>query len=81
MENKRYIGLDVFRIICYMVVCAFHTTIHLGCSYGIFSEFSQMGAIFMTAFFMMSGYVLFLNYRKEDLKDEYSGVRVPSVRA
>lgn len=69
MENKRYIGLDVFRILCYLVVCAFHTTYHLGCSYGIFSEFSQMGAIFMTAFFMMSGYVLFLNYRKEDLKD------------
>lgn len=69
MEAKRYVGIDVFRIICYMVVCAFHTTFHLGCSYGWFREVSSMGAVFMTAFFMMSGYVLYLIYNGEDFKE------------
>lgn len=65
--KKRYVGIDVFRIICYLVVCAFHTTFHLGCSYKWLTEVSSMGAVFMTAFFMMSGYVLFLNYNNINL--------------
>lgn len=69
MEAKRYVGIDVFRIICYMVVCAFHTTIHLGCNYRALYEVSLMGAVFMTAFFMMSGYVLYLTYNKKDFKN------------
>ena len=65
--EKRYIGLDLFRIWACIMVCAFHTTIHLECNYGVLQEVSQMGAIFMTAFFMLSGFALYVNYRNIDL--------------
>lgn len=65
--KKRYIGMDVFRIIAVISVCAFHTVIHLNADYGFFQEIFQMGAIFMTAFFMLSGYLLFMNHSGEDL--------------
>lgn len=65
--KRRYIGLDIFRIISAIVICAFHTTIHLGADYGIFQPVSIMGAVFMTAFFMLSGYSLFVNYSKDNL--------------
>lgn len=60
--RKRYVGLDFFRIISAVAVCAFHTTIHLGADYGMLQSASQMGAVFMTAFFMLSGFSLFVNY-------------------
>lgn len=66
-NKKRYIGLDVFRIMSVIAICAFHTTIHLGADYGILQSMSQMGAVFMTAFFMLSGYSLFVNYAEKDL--------------
>ncbi len=34
---------------------------HINCSYGIFDPFISMGAIAMTAFFMLSGYSLYLS--------------------
>jgi len=66
--KKRYVGLDLFRIVSVIAVCAFHTTIHLGANYGILQSMSQMGAVFMTAFFMLSGYSLFVNYAGKDLE-------------
>ena len=65
--KKRYIGMDVFRIIAVISVCAFHTVIHLNADYGPLRELFQMGAVFMTAFFMLSGYLLFMNYSSADL--------------
>lgn len=65
--KKRYAGLDLLRVISAAVVCAFHTTIHLGADYGILQSVSQMGAVFMTAFFMLSGYTLFVNYAGSDI--------------
>lgn len=65
--KKRYIGLDIFRIISFIAVCAFHTTIHLGADYGWLNSVSMMGAVFMTAFFMLSGYSLFVNYSQNNL--------------
>lgn len=65
--KKRYVGLDVFRIISVMAICSFHTTIHLGANYGVLQSMSLMGAVFMTAFFMLSGFSLFVNYAQRDL--------------
>ena len=65
--KKKYIGLDLFRVISVMTVCAFHTTIHLGANYGILQYVSKMGAVFMTAFFMLSGFSLFVNYAGKDI--------------
>lgn len=65
--KKHYIGLDVFRMVAVLSVFAFHTIIHLNAKYGILSDFLSMGAVFMTAFFMLSGFSLFANHAKSDL--------------
>ena len=53
----RLIGLDLFRIFAVLVIFFFHTG-HIGCSYGLLRGFIGQGAIFMTAFFMLSGFAL-----------------------
>ena len=56
------------------MIFAFHTRIHLNASYWIFNNFVSMGAVFMTAFFMLSGFSLFVNhaetclYQKKNIK-------------
>lgn len=66
---ERAVGLDVLRILSAFMVCMFHTTIHLGCNYGILQGMSRSGAVFMTAFFMLSGFALFINYSGKDFSD------------
>lgn len=65
MKNKRLIGLDYFRIICVVVIFLFHAQMHLGTDFLIFNDFIKQGAIFMTGFFMLSGFVLYLTNYKE----------------
>ena len=65
--KKRYVGLDIFRGVCALMTCAFHTSLFLGASYGAFSPVVKMGAIYMTAFFMLSGFTLFINYDNQDI--------------
>lgn len=60
MKNRLY-GLDVLRIISAIFVCAFHTNGHLGATYGLLTEFVSMSAVFMTLFFILSGYSLFIS--------------------
>lgn len=67
--KKKYVGLDLLRILSAMVVCMFHTTIHLDCNYGILQNMSKMGAVFMTAFFMLSGFCLFANWSGVNLAE------------
>ena len=56
---KRLYSIDVFRIICAVMVFLFHSKIHIGISYGIFNNFIGYGHIFMVAFFMLSGFSLY----------------------
>lgn len=54
----------------------FHSRIHvLHCSYGILNSFVDMGAIAMTGFFLLSGYVINLTYGRKDMSssDEIKG--------
>ena len=67
--KRRYVGLDLFRIVAIAATCAFHTVIHLGADYGVLQPLVQMGAVFMTAFFMISGYSLFVNYASKNLAE------------
>lgn len=67
--KKNYIGLDIFRLVLTIIVCAFHTTAHLGANYGIFQSVSKTGLIFMTAFFMLSGFSLFVNHSCDNISD------------
>lgn len=63
-SHKRIPGLDVYRMLSVLFVFLFHTHIHLGCQYGILNDFINMGAIFMTAFFLLSGHLsFFTNYK------------------
>lgn len=64
---SRLYGLDLLRFLSAYIVFLFHTNIHLKCSYGFLDYFIRMGHVFMTAFFLLSGYILFLKYSKYNL--------------
>lgn len=61
--KHRAAGLDLFRVVAAVMVLLFHCNIHHGNDFGALTGFVSMGAVFMTAFFMLSGYVLFLTYK------------------
>jgi peptidoglycan/LPS O-acetylase OafA/YrhL len=67
--SERAAGLDLFRVLSVFMVFIFHTHIHHHCSYGPLNGFVSMGAIFMTAFFMLSGFVLYRTYNRQNLVD------------
>ena len=60
---QRIIGLDYLRVYIVLVIFLFHSWMNLGCTFGPFSSFISVGAIYMSMFFMLSGYVLFLKYK------------------
>ena len=68
-EKAKYraAGLDLFRVVAAIMVLLFHCHIHHENSFGPLTGFVSMGAVFMTAFFMLSGYVLFLTYKDKSL--------------
>lgn len=69
-EHKRVIGLDLMRISMAFLIFMFHSRIHvLQCSYGILNSFVDMGAIAMTGFFLLSGYVINLSYGRKNMSD------------
>lgn len=57
--KKRMYGLDLFRCIAALLVFMFHGKLRGLHDYGIFNNFISMGAMFMTAFFMLSGFSLY----------------------
>ena len=72
--KHRAAGLDLFRVVAAVMVLLFHCNIHHGNDFGALTGFVSMGAVFMTAFFMLSGYVLFLTYKDK------SFVQAPSLK-
>lgn len=68
-RKQRLIGLDLFRIIAAIMVMLFHSSIHIGCNYGILQPFISMGAIFMTGFFVLSGFSLYYVHGGDDYTD------------
>ena len=59
---KKLVGLDLFRVYAAFVVFLFHAHTQFKCDYKIFNSFISMGAMFMTAFFVLSGFVLYYVY-------------------
>ena len=57
--RKRLGMIDVLRITAVFVIFLFHSNIHIGCDYSILTPFINMGAIFMTAFFIISGFSIY----------------------
>lgn len=66
-RNQRNIGLDIMRISLALLIFLFHFHMHFDCEYGVFNRFISMGAIAMTAFFMLSGYSLHITYKEKDI--------------
>lgn len=64
---RRLYNLDLFRIGLALLVYAFHSLSHLGCSFGFFNSFVGLGAISMTAFFVLSGFTLCGKYQNMQL--------------
>ncbi len=64
--------LTFFRFITAFFVFIFHVKIHLGLEIGInlIDRFILQGAIFMSAFFVLSGFILFFVYYKKDFSIE-----------
>ena len=60
---KRILGLDYLRIMMVFMVFLFHSWMHLGFQLGKLTSFISEGAVYMTMFFMLSGYVLGLKYK------------------
>lgn len=60
---KRIVGLDCLRIMMVFMVFLFHSWMHLGLQIGKLTSFISEGAVYMTMFFMLSGYVLGLKYK------------------
>ncbi len=66
--NKQYaVLLDVFRVSLALLIYMFHSNMHFQCSYGVLNDFVSVGALAMTGFFLLSGYVLRLVYGEKDL--------------
>ncbi len=65
---SRLVGLDLFRVIAVLTVFLFHSHIHVTkCDYGFLNDYVNMGAIYMTGFFILSGFVLFHTYKNISL--------------
>ena len=64
--------LTSFRFITAFVVFLFHCKIHLGFSFGIklIDKFINNGAVFMTGFFIMSGYVMCYVYSSKNFSQK-----------
>ena len=61
MKDRVY-TLDLFRILSVLCIFLFHSNMHLGCNYKVLTSFISQSAIFMVAFFMLSGFSLYYNY-------------------
>lgn len=69
-DKVRSSGLDLFRVFLAFWVLSFHSRISvLNCSYGIFNTFVDLGAMAMTGFFLLSGYVINLTYHREEMSN------------
>ncbi len=66
--GQRYIGLDIFRILLALEIFMFHSNGHLKCSYGriVNALLTHFGAVTMTAFFILSGYLIGYVHGKSD---------------
>lgn len=66
-KKERIVGLDIYRILAVLFVFLFHSNMHIRCEYGVLTPFIRMGAIYMTAFFILSGFSLYLTWKSLDL--------------
>lgn len=66
MNVERNYNIDLVRVFCAFAVFCFHARIHMGVNFSFLNSFIQQGAIFMSPFFMLSGFGLFMHYAKSN---------------
>ena len=66
-KQTRIVGLDLYRLSSVFLIFLFHSNIHIQCNYGVLDRFVNNGAIYMTAFFILSGFSLYLTWQSRDL--------------
>lgn len=65
-SKERLIGLDIVRVISCFMILTFHTFYSLSLSYGFLDKYVEKGAIFVSVFFILSGFSLYYsNYKKK----------------
>lgn len=69
MTKQRAIGLDYLRIILALLIFFFHSRDYCFFKYGIVDGFFGNGATSMSAFFMLSGWALYITYRDKNFSD------------
>lgn len=67
MKQTRLIGLDIFRIIAAGAVYLYHAALLFNCNFGILQPFANTSALFMSGFFILSGFVLFATLKQQEL--------------
>ena len=70
-KQKRLVGLDLLRILMAVVVFMYHTAVFTNCSYRYPSLncLASSGGVFMTGFFMLSGFSIGYAMQDKDLKN------------
>lgn len=68
-DNGRIYGLDLLRIFLALLVFMFHSQMHYGCNYSFLNDFVKVGAIAMTGFMMLSGFVLYMSYSRRNFSN------------
>lgn len=66
-RHQRLVLLDILRVFFALLIYMFHSNMHFQCSYGLLNDFVSVGALAMTGFFMLSGYVLRFVYGERNL--------------
>lgn len=69
MTKQRAIGLDYLRIFLALLIFFFHSRDYCSVKYGIVDGFIGNGATSMSAFFMLSGWALYITYRDKNFSD------------
>lgn len=68
MKKQRLFGLDVLRTFLVIMIFLFHSHIHMGVEFDVFTDIINNGSAFMVLFFMLSGFVLYCKGETENGK-------------
>lgn len=64
-SKERLIGLDIVRVISCFMILTFHTFYSLSLSYGFLDKYVEKGAIFVSVFFILSGFLYIIQITKK----------------